>query len=348
MWNIIGQDKALAMLDGARRQERLAHAYLLVGPRGVGKRTLALNLAQAVNCTGQDPPCGQCQSCRRISGSKHSDVRVIVLKDVSGAEDGGSRRDIGPDDIKQRKEIGIDDIKQLQSEASLPPFEGLRKVFIIDGAEHLSAPAANCLLKTLEEPPAGVIIFLLAAREDKLLPTVVSRCQRVELLPLPPPVLEGLLAERWGVERERARLLARLSRGCTGWAVTAGEDKSFLEQYFQQLQELIALEEAGLERRFAVAARMAARFQKQREKTEETLALWLGWWHDLLLMKSGVRDSIVNVNQEGLLEQKARLYSLEAIKSFMNALRKARQQLEWNANARLVLEVLMLELPWGA
>jgi DNA polymerase-3 subunit delta' len=334
MWNVIGQDKALAILNGALRQGQLAHAYLLVGPKGAGKKTLAVNLAQAVNCSGKAPPCGECHSCQRISSGKHADVRIIALKDETATEEGASR-----------KEISIDDIKQLQSDASLPPFEGRRKVFIIDGAEQLSTEASNCLLKTLEDPPPGVIFVLLSAREDRLLPTVVSRCHRIEILPLPPPLLETFLQERWGIEAGRARLLSRLSRGCPGWAITAITDNNFLEQYFQQLQELVSLEETGLDKRFAFAAKMAAQFQKRREKLEETLGLWLGWWHDLLLTKSAVSDFVSNINKEELLRKKAESYSLEEIKKMIDCLQEAKQQLEWNANPRLVLEVLMLELP---
>lgn len=333
MWKVLGQAKTIAMLDGAWRSGHLAHAYLLVGPSGVGKRTLALNLAQALNCTGAEPPCGECRPCQRIISGKHSDVRIITLKDEKSSQEGSSR-----------KEISIDEIKQLQIDASLPPFEGRRKVFIIDGAEYLSQDAANRLLKTLEEPPAGVVLLLLAAREDRLLPTVVSRCQKIEMLPLSPSVLEAFLRER-GIEARQARMLSRLSQGCPGWALSALADNNFLEQYFQQLRELLSLEEASLEKRFALAARMAVRFQRQREKVEEALDLWLAWWHDLLLMKNGVLDFISNVNQEGLLRERAQMYRLEEIRKMITSLREARKQLEWNANPRLVLEVLMLELP---
>ncbi len=333
MWDLIGHEKAVALLDGARRRDNLAHAYLLVGPAGVGKMALALAVARAVNCTGAEPPCGQCRSCQRIAAGKHADVRVISLSEAARTEDGGAR-----------KEIGIDDIKQLQSEAMLPAFEGRRKLFIIDGAEHLSAPAANCLLKTLEEPPSGVILLLLTAREDRLLPTVVSRCQRLEMLPLSPPVLEAALQAR-GVPAASARTLAYLSRGCPGWALKAAADRGVLEQRDRDLEEMLNLERSGLEQRFAVAGRLAARFQKQRDKVEQGLDLWQTWWRDLLLVKNGAAPLASNVDRAALLEQNAGAYGLGEIRRALVSLRDARRQLEQNGNPRLVLEVLMLEMP---
>jgi DNA polymerase III subunit gamma/tau len=157
MWQVIGQDKILSLLDYGLKTDSIAHAYLLVGPRHVGKGTLANNLAQALNCEGAGTPCGQCRSCQRIREGKHADVTSIGLD--------------------SRAEIGIDDIRGLQRSANLPPYEGKCKVFIIDEAEYLSTEAANALLKILEEPPPRVVWLLLAADEERLLATIISRCQ---------------------------------------------------------------------------------------------------------------------------------------------------------------------------
>ncbi|MDZ4245593.1 MAG: DNA polymerase III subunit, partial [Dehalococcoidia bacterium] len=332
MWNIIGQDKAITALEGAMRTGHLSHAYLIVGPPKAGKGTLAVRLAQALNCTGETPPCEECKNCRRIVSGKHADVITISLLNAV-SEEGSSR-----------KEIGIDSIKRLQNDAYLPPFEGKRKVFIIDGAEYLSQPAANCLLKTLEEPPPGVTILLVASREEQLLPTIVSRCQRIELLPVPSATLQIALEEGYSVGTEQARLLSILSRGCPGWALAAIADSDFLEAHYRQVSDLIALEEAGIEQRFAAAAKLTVNFSQQREKVDELLVLWLNWWHDVLLVSMGVRDFISHINLENVLEERARLYTMEEINKFLSRLRETRQYLEWNVNPRLVMEVLMLEL----
>ncbi len=203
MWQLAGHSRAITLLQQSLRDGQLSHAYLLVGPAHVGKFTLARNLAQAVNCKSGDPPCQECTPCRRIAASKHSDIHIVDLVSV------------------EKKEIGIRQVAEMQTAAHLPPFEGKYKVFIFDRAEMLSHEAANSLLKTLEEPPPNVLIILLTARESAMLPTIASRCQRVELRPLPLGMVTDVLIKEYQVTQEKADLLARLSGGCLGWAILA-------------------------------------------------------------------------------------------------------------------------------
>src|SRR3990172_4385958 len=121
MWQVIGQTKAVSLLQRSLETGSLAHAYLFVGPPHVGKMTLALNLAQALNCEAAESPCGECASCQKIALTKHADVQIVSLT---------SDRD--PAEAKPRTEVGIDQIRQIKHSANLPPFGGRYKVFIID------------------------------------------------------------------------------------------------------------------------------------------------------------------------------------------------------------------------
>ncbi len=333
MWTVIGQTRAVSLLQRSLETNSLAHAYLFVGPAHVGKMTLALNLAQALNCEAGEPPCGECASCQKIASAKHADVQIIGL-----SHDGDSA------EAKARAEISIDQVRQVQHSASLPPFEGRCKVFIIDGAEFLSIEAANCLLKTLEEP-VGKIVFILLTANERLLPaTVVSRCQRVELLPLAVTEIEAALGSNWGVEPQKARLLAKLSHGCLGWAVHALDDV-LLQQRAERLDELLDMVSADYDERFAYAAQLAAQFSQNRGLVQERLDLWLAWWRDLLLVKVGSSDDITNVDRLATLIDMAKGYGLAQIKAFINSILVAWEELRQNANPRLLLEVLMLNLP---
>jgi DNA polymerase-3 subunit delta' len=330
MWQTIGQPKALALLEHSLEMSSLAHAYLFVGPPHVGKTTLALDLAQAVNCEGHRPPCGECTPCRRIISHKHADITIIGLNSARGSGE-----------MRPRVEVSIDDIREVQRSASLPPYEGKYKVFIINGAEFLSNEAANCLLKTLEEPPPRVIVLLLSAEELRLLPTMVSRCQRVELRPMSSGEVEKVLIESRGVDGDQAKLLARLSQGCLGWALKASVDDSYLAQRTQRVSEMVPLLHAGWDERFVYAAQ----FANDRKSAEETINLWLIWWRDVMLTKCGSIQAIINVDHISTLEEWAKTLTLPETKDFINSLQESLSQISKNANLRLVFEILMLNMP---
>jgi DNA polymerase-3 subunit delta' len=334
MWQVIGQNGAVSLIQRSLERGSLAHAYLVTGPPHVGKMTLAINLAQALNCEATETPCGACPSCQKIEQGKHADVQIIGLTS-------------GDDGARSRAEISIDQIRQLQHSASLPPFEGRYKAFIIDGAELLSTEAANCFLKTLEEP-VGRVVFVLLTTNSSLLPeTVVSRCQRLELLPVAAGEAEAALISRWDIEPQKARLLARLSHGCFGWALSAALNADLLTQYYERRHRLLDIINSSQEARFTYAAQLATQFSQERGLVQEVLALWLDFWRDLLLIKVGFSQAITNIDLEDTLIKWASGFSLAQVRAFISSIQAAREQLRQNANPRLVLEVLMLDMPRG-
>ncbi len=333
-WQTAGNEKIVALFRRALSQRRLSHAYLLLGPQHVGKMTLAMDLARAVNCESDNPPCGLCRSCQRIASGKHADIKVTSLSRPDPAAKG-----------KKRTEIGIQEIKDLIEQASLPPFEGRMKVFVIDGAERMSSEAANALLKTLEEPPAHVLFILLSSREQSVLPTVLSRCQRIELRPLTIEAVAHLLGQRQGVDHERTALLARLSSGCPGWALSALSDDGEMQQRKQDLDIIVRIPSLAYGKRFALVTEWLKRFDESRDEGESLLNLWLGWWRDLLMLKAGCDSSLTNVDYRDELEQQSGLFDISDISASAGAIRRAKEQIGLNANLRLALESLMLNVP---
>ena len=134
MWQVIGQSKAVNSLKRGIAERRLSHAYIFAGPQHVGKMTLAINFAQALNCLSEDKPCGECHTCHRIASGNHPDIQVIRRDEAGKSED-----------TPQRKGISIDQIREMQHSVHLKPYEGSYRVIIIDGSEHMSEEAANSL-----------------------------------------------------------------------------------------------------------------------------------------------------------------------------------------------------------
>ena len=330
MWTTIGHSDAVAGLRRSAEEGRIAHAYLLVGPRQVGKMTLALDMARLVNCTGGEAPCGECGQCRRIAQGVHADVEVLDIESGEG---------------RSRVNIGIDQVRQLQRAANLKPFEGRCRVFIVDGAERLSEEAANALLKVLEEPPEQVMLVLLTLDADALPPTIASRCRRLELRPLEHRVVAGELKARLGCVPERAEELARLCAGRIGWAIEAASDPALLEERSTTLGAIDVVLRGGLEARLTHANEMAAGFAADRDSAKRALALWLEWWRDVMVVKEGTPELAANLSRSDELAAAGESLSRGQVLRAVESVRQASQDLERNVNPRLALEGLMLSLP---
>jgi DNA polymerase-3 subunit delta' len=334
MWQIIGQDKAVALLRRSLETGSVSHAYMFIGPAHSGKMTLAMDLARALNCEGEDVPCGQCEPCRKVTDLKHADVQIVgIAGDDPSAES------------KSKTEISIEQIRQIQHTASLPPFEGKYRIYIIENAESLSVEAANALLKTLEEPESKVVFILLATDASLLLETVVSRCQPVEFITVPTGTIEDSLIKTWGLEPEKATLLARLSRGRLGWAVSAVKDDNLLEQRAEIVSNMLDVIDADIETRFTLSTQLAGKFGNDRNFVFERLDILLDIWRDMLLIKTGSIDTITNIDRTDELSGMAKGRSLSGIRNFIRSIQKAYIELKQNANPRLVMEVLMLDVP---
>jgi len=197
---VVGQTAAVRTLKNAIKTNRVAHAYIFAGPRGVGKTTIARILAKALNCLNPTPegePCGECEHCKAIDKGNFPDLVEI---------DAASNR-------------GIDDIRQLKESVSYAPIKGKYKVYIIDEAHMLTKEAFNALLKTLEEPPPRTVFVLCTTELDKIIPTIQSRCQRIIFKRIPERLIVERLKEICSLEgikyeANALRVIAQVSEGC--------------------------------------------------------------------------------------------------------------------------------------
>ena len=198
---------------------RIAHAFLLSGPHGTGKRTCANYLTQTILCASPQAPCGQCPACKKVLAGLHPDVHVVG---------------------EEEKSISVDTIRALRDQLALRPFEADRHIALIPRADRMTAQAQNALLKTLEEPAGGNVFFLLTDQPGAMLPTIVSRCRMLRFSPVSVEACAEILAEK-GVEPGRARLAAACAQGAVGRALEIAGDEDYLPLREKALSSLKAL-----------------------------------------------------------------------------------------------------------
>ncbi|MCR4337007.1 MAG: DNA polymerase III subunit delta' [Candidatus Omnitrophica bacterium] len=303
-------DDVLKRFSAFIKSKKLAHAYLFEGLQGSGKTATALAIARMINCE-KETLCNECPSCRKIQSANHPDVVLIA------AEEGES--------------IKIEDVRQMIGRSQLKPFEANYKIFILQDIENLSLEASNALLKTLEEPTAQTIVFLTTCVEEKVLPTIRSRCQMVKFsAPSYQEVVE-YLQKTQDLDLEKAHFLAHFSQGYPGRAVELYRGGIF-DRKNEMIDNIVLQRENGA---------YLKKILGNQEKVKETLNLLLSWFRDLMVLKSGAQETrIVHRDRLAeLLELKSQ-YSFHQLEEIVDQITNAMNMLMENFNVKIAFTLL--------
>ncbi len=329
-WNLLGHEWAVDMLRQHAAHDEIRHAYLFCGPPGLGRRTLALRLAQALNCTNPlapGVPCGQCRDCRQIEAMQHPDMNVIQALDSDNLpKEGGT--------------LKVDQIREVQRSLSLKPYQAKYRVALFLRFQEANDNAANALLKTLEEAPAHAILLLTADTPEQLLPTIISRCEILRLRPLPIETVEADLLAR-GVDEERARLLSHISGGRPGYARRLMDDITLLEKRDERLNDLQALLPASRVEKFSYADKLS----KDKDAMRQAIIIWLSYWRDVMLRVAGAESPLINVDRNMEIEFLAGRLNLSTARRVVSDLENTLEKMDRNVNSRLLAEVLLMDWP---
>jgi DNA polymerase-3 subunit delta' len=329
--SVVGHTQVVALLKRAAAAGRVPQSLLLSGPEGVGKRTIALALAQAVNCPSRKDgdACGVCSTCQRIARDQYSDVVVI---------DKGGEASIKIAPLRER----------LLHVVGYRPFEGERRVYIIDPADEMGPDAQAALLKTLEEPPPAAILILISAYADTLLATIRSRCRRLRLASLSERDVARILVERCQIDRKEAGVLAAMSGGSVSHALALADDESDLaEDRGAALGLLVAAARAsGIAPRLkaAVALTQHAKSRRAREAVGARLAIAASLLRDLGALAAGGAQSLANVDLDEDLRTLSASYSLPRVAAGFDAITRAQENLDRSASPKVVADWVALTI----
>lgn len=329
---IIGQEKAKRFLENVMRRKRVPHAYLFTGISGIGKTTTAKAFTMRLNChtpSGLDG-CGVCPSCRQMLNGNFPDFISI--------EPDGQR-------------IKIEQIRELNRSLGYAPFSGGCRVCVIHRAEAMTGEAANSFLKTLEEPPAGNIFVLNATDPRDLLPTIVSRCQRVSFMPLKAGEITEQLNKETDLDGPSVSILARAANGSLGRALKMGES-NYLERRQAWLKTLFELYGCSSAEAMNMAVESAKESRAGLDQPEnkkvglfDMLSVWATCYRDLLLVRAGApKGLLIHEDFLGQLKETASGLSLQNLIESFQMVDRAVRDLYRMRNTTLVLENTVLNL----
>lgn len=320
---IIGHEKVKEHLRNAVKLNKISHAYIINGMQGSGKNMIADIFSKTLQCEkGGETPCNVCHSCIQAESGNHPDIiRITHEKPAS---------------------IGVEDVReQLVGDIQIRPYSGRYKIYIIDDADKMTVQAQNAILKTIEEPPEYGIIMLLTENADGLLPTILSRCVRLELTPVQDSLIKEHLMQKFGIPEYDARFAAAFARGCVGRAEAVINSEVFVGIKENALHMLKYVSDMTV----GELINSVKSINDYKGNINDYLDLLAMWYRDVLLFKS-TNDANLLIFKDELktIRRQASVSSYEGIQTVLTSIDKAKKRLNANVSFELVMELLFLTM----
>lgn len=319
--DIIGHEVIIKNLKQAIRNNNIAHSYLFEGPQSIGKKKLAKIFAKTLLCkSGGLEPCNKCSSCIKIDSGNHPDFYII-----------------SPEGNYFKKE----QVDEIQRTMRMLPYEGVRKVYILEDIHKMTQEAENSFLKTLEEPPDYAVIIMTVINSYSILPTIVSRCQVVRFNSVDNKKIQDMLIHKFNKSKEEARFIASFSNGIVGKAINlakSDEFKSLRKEVISTIDEILNSD------RFRVFS-ISQFFEENKEYIEDILDMMTLWFRDLLIIKeSGNSEFLINKDKIDILNSHCYKLSRNKIHDIIDMIARTKNNIFSNVNFQLAIEVLLLEM----
>lgn len=321
--DIVGHEQIIWHLKNAVSTGKISHAYMFNGEQGSGKKLLANLFAMTLQCEeGGTEPCMKCRSCRQALTGNHPDIiRVSHEKPNT---------------------IGVEDIRgQVNGDIQIRPYNGKYKIYIISDADRMTVQAQNAILKTIEEPPGYAVLMLLANNADMMLPTILSRCVRLNLKAVKDGDIKEYLMKNLQIPDYQAEISAAFAQGNVGKAVKLASSDKFNEMKQDVLELLRYMDRMELYEIMDAVKRINA----YREDMDDFLDLLTVWFRDVLLFKATLdAGSLIFKDELPAIQKRARTSSYEGLEEIIRAIDRAKVRLKANVNFDLVLELLLLTI----
>ncbi len=321
--NIIGQEQIKEHLQNALQMQKISHAYIINGEKSTGKEFIARVFAMALQCEkGGVEPCNECHSCKQALSKNQPDI-IYVTHEKPGT-------------------ISVEDIRsQVNNDVAIKPYSSKHKVYIINEAEKMTVQAQNAILKTLEEPPAYVVILLLVSNLQTLLPTILSRCVTLNMKPVSDALVRKYLMEELKVPDYRADVCVAFARGNIGKAKALASSEEFDNVKNEALALLKYVHDMELQE-IILAVKKINEYKLEISDYLDIISIW---YRDVLLFKATADvNSLVFREEIQAIRKVVARCSYEGIETVISALDKAKKRLDANVNFELTMELLFLDI----
>lgn len=321
--NIIGHEEIIRHLKNAMQTGKVSHSYIFTGGAGSGKKLLATTFAMTLQCEqGGTEPCQKCESCKKAIGKNHPDI-IMVNHEKPGT-------------------ITIDEIReQVINDVAIKPYCSPHKIYIIPDAEMMTPQAQNALLKTIEEPPEYAVIMLLTQNADALLPTIQSRCVRLDLKVVDDSLVKKYLMEHLQVPDYQAEIDVSFAQGSIGRA----KDAATSEEFSNMTQNALKLLKYANKMEVYELADEIKKLSEEKHNINDYLDIFQFWFRDVLMFKATREiDNLVFKQEINFIKEQASQRSYENLEKILEAITKTKVRLRANVNFELALELLFLTI----